>query len=129
MRELVCIVCPRGCTMRLQEQDDVLTVSGNTCKRGQQFAISEMTCPMRTICTTVRTTFPDVPVISVRVSAEIPKDKIFDVMGEIRKVRLDKPMRRGEAVIQDVLGLGVDILVTSDLLEEKIDGTASGSYL
>lgn len=129
MRELVCIVCPRGCTMRIQEQDGTYHVSGNTCKRGAQFAISEMTRPMRTICTTVRTGFPDVPVISVRVSAEIPKDKIFDVMGEIRKVRLDKPVRRGEAVIRDVLGLGVDIIATSDLLEEKIDGTASGSDL
>ncbi|MGN0978191.1 MAG: DUF1667 domain-containing protein [Faecousia sp.] len=129
MRELVCIVCPRGCTMQIQEQDGTYRVSGNTCKRGEQFAISEMTRPMRTICTTVRTTFPDVPVISVRVSAEIPKDRIFDVMGEIRKVRLDKPLRRGEAVIRDVLGLGVDILVTSDLLEERKDGTASGSGL
>ena len=129
MRELVCIVCPRGCTMQIEEKDGTYNVSGNTCKRGAQFAISEMTRPMRTICTTVRTNFPDVPVISVRVSAEIPKDRIFDVMEEIRKVRLDKPLRRGEAVIRDVLGLGVDILVTSDLLEGKTDGTASGSDL
>ena len=129
MRELVCIVCPRGCTMQIQERDGTFSVSGNTCKRGAQFAISEMTRPMRTICTTVRTTFPDVPVISVRVSAEIPKDRIFDVMGEIRKIRLDKPLRRGDVVIRDVLGLGVDIIATSDLLEEKRDGTASGSDL
>ena len=115
--------------MQIQKQSGAFAVSGNTCKRGAQFAISEMTRPMRTICTTVRTTFPDVPVISVRVSAEIPKDRIFDVMEEIRKVRLDKPLRRGEAVMQDVLGLGVDILVTSDLLEEKIDGTAAGPDL
>lgn len=126
MRELVCIVCPRGCTMQIQEQNSTFSVSGNTCKRGEQFAISEMTRPMRTICTTVRTTFPDVPVISVRVSAEIPKDRIFDVMGEIRKVRVDKPLCRGEAVIRDVLGLGADVIVTSDLLEEREDGTATG---
>lgn len=129
MRELVCIVCPRGCTMQIEEQDGAWRVTGNTCKRGAQFAISEMTRPMRTICTTVRTTFPDVPVISVRVSAEIPKDRIFDVMGEIRKVRLDRPVHRGDTVIRDVLGLGVDIIVTSDLLEGKIDGTTSGSDL
>ena len=84
---------------------------------------------MRTICSTVRTTFPDVPVLSVRVSAEIPKDRIFDVMGEIRKVRLDQPVRRGEPVIRNVLGLGVDIIATSDLLEGKKNGTASGSDL
>ena len=129
MHELVCIVCPKGCSMRSEEKDGSYTVSGNTCKRGAEFAISEMTCPMRTICSTVRTTFPDVPVLSVRVSAEIPKDRIFDVMGEIRKVRLDQPVRRGEPVIRNVLGLGVDIIATSDLLEGKRKGTASGSDL
>ena len=115
--------------MRIEEKDGSYTVSGNTCKRGAEFAISEMTRPMRTICSTVRTTFPDVPVLSVRVSAEIPKDWIFDVMGEIRKVRLDQPVRRGEPVIRNVLGLGVDIIATSDLLEGKRNGTASGSDL
>ena len=129
MRKLVCIVCPKGCSMRIEEKDGNYTVSGNTCKRGAEFAISEMTCPMRTICSTVRTTFSDVPVLSVRVSAEIPKDRIFDVMGEIRKVRLDQPVRRGEPVIRNVLGLGVDIIATSDLLEGKRNGTASGSDL
>lgn len=129
MRELVCIVCPKGCSMRIEEKDGSYTVSGNTCKRGAEFAISEMTRPMRTICSTVRTTFPDVSVLSVRVSAEIPKDRIFDVMGEIRKVRLDQPVRRGEPVIRNVLGLGVDIIATSDLLEGKRNGTASGSDL
>lgn len=129
MRELVCIVCPKGCSMRIEEKDGSYTVSGNTCKRGAEFAISEMTRPMRTICSTVRTTFPDEPVLSVRVSAEIPKDRIFDVMGEIRKVRLDQPVRRGEPVIRNVLGLGVDIIATSDLLEGKRNGTASGSDL
>ena len=129
MRELVCIVCPRGCTMRIEEKDGDFTVSGNSCKRGAAFAVSEMTRPMRTICSTVRTTFPDVPVLSVRVSAEIPKDRIFDVMGEIRKVRLDRPVRRGDVIISNVLDLGMDIIATSDLLEGKRDGTASGSDL
>lgn len=115
--------------MRIEEKDGSFTVSGNTCKRGARFAVSEMTCPMRTVCTTVRTAFPDVPVLSVRVSAEIPKDRIFDVMAQTRKVCLDRPVRRGEAVIRNVLGLGVDIIATSDLLEERKDGTASGSDL
>ena len=48
MRELVCIVCPKGCSMRIEEKDGSYTVSGNTCKRGAEFAISEMTRPMRT---------------------------------------------------------------------------------
>lgn len=57
MTELTCIVCPRGCTLRIEERDGRFTVTGNACKRGEQFATAEMTCPTRTLCTTVRTVF------------------------------------------------------------------------
>ena len=114
-KELVCIVCPRGCTLKISEADGEYSVSGNFCKRGRDFAISEMTEPKRTICSTVRTVFPDVPVLPVRVSAEIPKDRIFDVMKEINSFLLEKHVSRGEAVIENVLGLGVDIIATSNI--------------
>ena len=114
-RELVCIVCPRGCTLKIDEENGEFAVSGNSCKRGKDFAISEMTEPKRTICSTVKTVFPDVPVLPVRVSAEIPKDRIFDVMKEINSFLLEKHVSRGEAVIKNVLGLGVDIIATSDI--------------
>ncbi len=118
MRELVCIVCPKGCTMHIEQENDGYKVSGNTCKRGAQFAISEMTEPKRTICTTVRTVFPQTPVLPVRVSAEIPKDKIFDVMHEINSVVLEKPVSRGDVILKNVLNLGADIIATSDLLRQ-----------
>ena len=94
MKELVCIVCPRGCTMTLEGEGKDVKVSGNSCKRGAEFAVSEMTEPKRTICTTVRTAFPDVPVLPVRVSKEIPKDKIFDVMAQINKVTVKERVKR-----------------------------------
>ena len=114
-RELVCIVCPRGCTLEISEKEGEYSVNGNSCKRGRDFAVSEMTEPKRTICSTVRTVFPDAPVLPVRVSAEIPKDRIFDVMKEINSFILEKHVARGETVIENVLGLGVDIIATSDI--------------
>ena len=123
MTELTCIVCPRGCSLRVDGEGDSITVTGNACKRGEAFAVSEMLHPMRTICTTVRTSFPDAPVLPVRVSAEIPKDRIFDVMREIKKVTLTKPVARGETVIENVRGLSVNVISESDLLlHEKREG-------
>ncbi|MGN1194658.1 MAG: DUF1667 domain-containing protein [Acutalibacteraceae bacterium] len=119
MKELVCIVCPRGCTMTLEGEGKDVKVSGNSCKRGAEFAVSEMTEPKRTICTTVKTAFPDVPVLPVRVSKEIPKDRIFDVMAEINKVTVKEKVKRGEVIIKDVLGLGADIIATSGVLKES----------
>lgn len=106
---------------RLRAKRENLKITGNSCKRGAQFAMSEMTMPMRTICTTVKTSFKGVPVIPVRVSAEIPKDKIFDVMKAINDVTVKKPVKRGEAVLKNVLDLGVDVIATSDLLQNCED--------
>ena len=111
MRELVCIVCPKGCTMKIEEKDGEISVTGNSCKRGASFAVSEMTEPKRTV-------FKDAPVIPVRVSAEIPKDRIFDVMREINAVTLSSPVGRNDVIIKNVLGLGADVIATSGILKE-----------
>lgn len=120
MKEFNCIGCPRGCLLRVEEENGEFTVSGNSCENGRKFAVSEMTEPKRTICSTVKTVFADVPVLPVRVSADIPKDRIFDVMREINSVTLDKRISGGDAVIENVLGLGVDVISTSNVLNEHI---------
>lgn len=117
MKELVCIVCPRGCNLKIEGENDNIKVSGNTCKKGEAFAIAEMKAPMRTICSTVKTAFKDTPVLPVRVSSDIPKDKIFDVMCEINKVVVKDKIGAGEIVIKNVLGLNVDIIATSNILK------------
>lgn len=120
MSKLVCIVCPRGCTMEVTKNSDgSFEVTGNTCKRGKDFAIAEQTMPMRTICSTVATVFPATPVIPVRVSSDIPKEKIFDIMKEINNTIVEERLGRGDVIIENVLGLGVDVIATSDILKEE----------
>lgn len=117
--DLVCINCPRGCSLHATTDDNgEITVEGNFCKRGEAFAKAELTRPMRTICSTVRTTFAEAPVLPCRVSSDIPKDEIFNVMKEINKVVVDKKIKRGDVIISNVLNLGVDVIATSDLLTE-----------
>lgn len=118
VKEMTCIVCPNGCNLTVNIGDEI-TVTGNTCKRGEAFGKAEVTNPMRTITSSVRTTFKDTPMVSVRVSDEIPKDMIFKVMDEINKIVLDKRVKHGYKVIENVLNLGVDIIVTSDILMEE----------
>lgn len=72
-KELVCIVCPRSCRMTITSDGDELVVTGNTCKRGKEFAVSEMTDPRRTVCTTVRTAFPSVPSCPFAYRGRFPK--------------------------------------------------------
>ena len=126
MKQLVCIGCPRGCRLTVEENSGEFIVTGNTCPRGKAFAISEMTEPKRTICSTVKTVFPGCPVLPVRVSDDIPKDGIFDVMREINAVVLTERIGRGDVIIENVLGLGVDVISTSDLLKQNIYAVSEG---
>lgn len=130
-KELICIVCPNSCSLTAEWDEAVqgaggsgamdpaaIRVTGNKCPKGKDFAIAELTAPLRTISTTVATRFEKYPVLPVRVSCDIPKGRIFDVMAEINRVTVDRPVRRGEAVIENVLGLGADVIATSDVLYE-----------
>lgn len=118
MKELVCIVCPNGCTLQIEGEGKNMKISGQKCKKGLAFAQSEMTNPMRSICSTVKTAFADVPVLPVKVSTEIPKDKIFGVMRELNKVLITERIGIGECIIKNVCGTDADIIATSNILKE-----------
>lgn len=122
-KELVCIVCPRSCRMTITSEGDELVVTGNTCKRGKEFAINEMTDPRRTVCTTVRTSFASVPVLPVRVSGAIPKNKIFDLMHEVNRITVSKRIGREEVIVPNILDLGVDLIATSNILKDENNET------
>lgn len=116
IREFSCIVCPRSCTLKVEEENGEIVVTGNTCIRGYDFAVSEVTCPKRSLCSMVKTVFPDVPVLPVKLSCEIPKDRIFDAMDEIRATVLTERVGRGDVIVENLLGLGADLVATSDIL-------------
>lgn len=116
MTELVCIVCPNGCRLSVNKDvDGNLTVSGNKCKRGEAFAKEEITAPKRSVTTTVATSVEGFPVVPVRTAGEIPKDKMKELVKEAGKILLTRPYMRGEAVMKDLFGTGVDLIVTSDM--------------
>lgn len=115
IRELTCIVCPRGCQLRaeLDAQGAVVGVTGNVCSRGKQYAIDECTHPMRTVTSTVRA--ENGTPVPVKTSRTIPKEKMFDCMKQINRVRLSLPARIGDVVIQNVLDTGADVVVTANV--------------
>ena len=113
-QELICIGCPLGCPLRVELNDagEVLSVSGNTCKRGEEYGRREVTAPTRTVTSTVKVLGGKAPVVPVRTAADIPKGKIFDCMEEIRKASVTAPVKIGDAVIENVAGTGVDVVAS-----------------
>jgi len=111
-REFTCIVCPRGCHLVI---DDDLNVTGNSCPRGKEYAISEVTHPVRTITSSVRVINREDILVSVKTSLPVPKDMIFRVMNEINKIGVQAPCHIGQVIKKNVLDLGVDILITKNI--------------
>lgn len=117
MRTLTCIVCPNGCSIKINNVDGEWQVEGNLCKRGREFAIGEMTNPKRTVCSTVRTVYEGMRRLPVRTDGEVPLGSIFNVMGCINSVTLDHKVNSGDVIIENVCGTGVNIISTSDMYE------------
>jgi CxxC motif-containing protein len=125
MKELLCIVCPNSCRLQVEETAGGITVRGNQCRRGISFAEAEITNPVRTLTTTVRTAFPGVPAVPVRTDGEIPKGKVMEVMAYLNSITITEPLGLGAAAVENVLGLGRNVIITSAILEEE--GPAWGS--
>ena len=114
-RHFTCIICPMGCDLDIAISDEQIQVSGNSCIRGEKYAIQELTKPMRSICSTVRVDNGFLALLPVKSNGLIDKSKIFDVMKEINKVRVDAPIVIGQVIIEDVLGTGVDIIASKSM--------------
>ncbi len=112
MKEFTCIICPRGCHLVV---DDQMNVTGNFCIRGKQYAISELTNPVRTITSSVRVNNREDLLVSVKTSGSIPKGKIFEVMEKINTLSVSAPTKIGQVVCANILGLGVDIVITKNI--------------
>ncbi|MBO4832255.1 MAG: DUF1667 domain-containing protein [Oscillospiraceae bacterium] len=111
-RELTCIQCPLGCQLAVTVDGDAVTVTGNTCQRGAVYGEKEVTAPTRTVTGTIPVDGGEIARVSVKTAPDIPKDKIFDVMAEIRSAHLTAPVEAGRIIIHDVAGTGADVIAT-----------------
>ena len=116
--DVVCIVCPNGCVLR--QNPGTGAWEGNRCPRGAVFAAAERERPMRTVTGTVRTAFKSRPVLPVRTDGELPRERLADVMARINGLRVNRPVTLGEVLIENVCGLGVNVIATADLKEEAL---------
>ena len=116
-RELICIGCPMGCPMTVEMEDDgtVLSVKGNTCKRGDIYARKEVTNPTRIVTSTMLVRNGKKERVAVKTKTDIPKKDIFRVMKDINHASCEAPVHIGDVLLRDAAGTGVDIIATSNV--------------
>lgn len=115
-RNLTCISCPMGCPLTVVMNDtEVVSVSGNTCKRGDVYARKEVTDPTRIVTSTVRVEGGSADMVSVKTKEDVPKGKIFDCVNALKDVIVKAPVHIGDVIISDVAGTGVAIVATKNV--------------
>ncbi|MCM1027201.1 MAG: DUF1667 domain-containing protein [Roseburia sp.] len=114
-KEFICIGCPLGCTVTAEtEAGEIKSITGNTCPRGADYVTKELTDPRRIVTSLVRVRGGELPVVSVKTAADIPKDKIGQCVRELKKLELQAPVSIGQVVLEDVCGTGIRVVATRE---------------
>jgi len=106
-KNMTCIICPRGCLMKVTKQADTIEVSGNSCPKGKDYAQSELTNPTRTVTSSVFVENREGKSVSVKTDRPVSKANIFDVMAVIRSVKATAPVAIGDIIKADVYGCNI----------------------
>ncbi|MCD6482096.1 MAG: DUF1667 domain-containing protein [Thermoplasmata archaeon] len=115
IKEITCIICPIGCRMKIQRVEGEIEIEGNGCPRGIEYAKEEMFDPRRTITSSIFVVGGEWPLVSVKTTRPVPKRDIFKVMSALKAARVSAPVKRGEILIKNVAGTGVDIVATKSV--------------
>ena len=111
--ELTCICCPMGCSLRAElDGGSIASVTGNSCRRGEEYARQECISPVRVITASVPVVGGRLARVSVKTAAPVPKDRIFDVMDAIRTLTAEAPVRIGDVLCANIAGTGVQLVAT-----------------
>lgn len=113
--QLICVTCPKGCTLDITRDGDTFVKISAGCKRGEAYAQQELTDPRRMVATTVRVKNGLHPLIPVYTAAPFPKPRIQELLAELRKVQMDAPVKMQQVVLENALGTGIDVIASRDM--------------
>ena len=115
-KEITCIVCPIGCKILIKTDGNKFeALDGFKCKRGIEYARSEALDPRRMLTTSVLVSNGEWPLVSVKSSKPVPKDKLFSVLKEIKKTSVKAPVKPGQTIIKNAANSGIDIIATKKI--------------
>lgn len=103
--------------MQVEQKGDEVIVSGNECKRGEAYATTELTCPTRTLTSSIFIDDGDCPLLSVKTKEAIPKEKLLEALELLRNVRAKAPVNIGDVIIPNIVDTNVDLVATRRVLK------------
>jgi CxxC motif-containing protein len=113
-KNLVCIICPRGCALEVDINADAVSVCGNACPKGKEYAVNECTNPVRTVTATVRVSNRPNTMVSVKTNTPVPKASMMQVMEHLRKTQVQAPVSIGDVVLENICGSSIIVTKAVD---------------
>lgn len=117
MTELICIVCPKGCHLKVDEENGY-AVTGNSCEKGAAYGKKELTNPTRVVTSTVRVEGGEKRRVSVKTNRDIPKEKMLEAVALLDHVTLTAPVHIGDMVLENILDTGANFVATGTVEKE-----------
>lgn len=113
MKTFVCIICPNGCEIEVEYTGkEIKKISGNLCDKGEAYIKKEITAPERWVTSTIEVKNGTLPLVSVKTSKPVPKDKVLSVMDAIANIEIEAPVEAGEIILRNVASTNADIIAT-----------------
>lgn len=113
--KVICVTCPKGCTLEVNKDGTTVVSIMNGCKRGHEYAKQELTDPRRMVATSVRIRGGVHPLIPVYTAAPFPKPRIPELLQALREVEVSAPIQMDQPILEDALGTGISILASREM--------------
>lgn len=113
--KVICVTCPKGCTLTVTREGQTIVKVDNGCKRGHEYARQELTDPRRMVATSVRIKNSLHPLLPVYTSAPFPKPRIPELLAILREVEINAPVSLDQTILTNVLETGIDIYASKEM--------------
>ncbi|MCL2446993.1 MAG: DUF1667 domain-containing protein [Oscillospiraceae bacterium] len=113
--KMICTACPMGCsiTATVDDNENIVNITGQNCGRGVAYARAEVANPARSFHSTLRVADGDLPMVSVKTTAPVPKNTLMDCAQATRGMIAKAPIAVGDVLLSDIAGTGVDLVATT----------------
>jgi len=114
MTELICIVCPKGCHLQVDETKEY-AVTGASCPRGIEYGKNELCAPVRTMTSTVKITGGLHHRLPVKADRPIAKELMPELVARLNDVEARSPIHIGDILLANVLDTGANVIATRNM--------------
>lgn len=104
-KTITCILCPNGCEITYD-------LNGGMCGKGPEYVKNEIMDPRRSLTSSVRVLGGRMPLVSVKTTGSIPKEKLQDAMKIVNSISVSAPIELGQIIQKDFVEEGIHLIAT-----------------